>query len=47
MLIDRESKKKMVYESSYLTTLNQFFACRVVILGLPKFDIKARYMLHE
>ena len=80
MLIDRESKKKMVYESSYLTTLNQFFAwqgchswvaqvwhqgqihvtwvvisynlepifaCRVVIVGLLKFNIKARQDISE
>ena len=34
--------KKTVYESSYLATWNLFFACRIVVLGLLRLNIKAR-----
>ena len=32
---------------SHLATLNQFFACRIVLLQLLKLNIKARHYLPE
>ena len=33
-------RKKTVYDSSHLATLNRFFACRIVVLWLLKLNIK-------
>ena len=45
--VTNDLPKKKVYESSYLTTLNQFFACTIVIFGLLKLNIKAMHDIPE
>ena len=39
--------KKTVRDSSHLATLNRFFACRIVVLGLLKLNFKARHDIPE
>ena len=38
-------QRKTVHDSSHLATVNQFFACRIVVLGLPvlKLNFNARH----
>ena len=40
-------RKKTEYDLTYLATLNRFFPCRIVILGLLKINIKARQDISE
>ena len=40
-------RKRTEYDLTYLATLTRFFACRIVILGLLKINIKARQDISE
>ena len=40
-------QKQKVYFSLFLATCNRFFACRIVVLGLLRLNIKARHEIPE